>query len=119
MARDPKPLSVFVARLGEAKRPKYNSAYKLAADAEELSRLARTLDRISERACNVNLDDANQAKEDNRRMRARKRILEIAEKYGFDAVHFQTDPRGLPVYLGYKPYMTENNYNTHGIAVPL
>lgn len=119
MARDPKPLSVFVARLAEAKRPEYNSAYKLAADAEEFSRLARVLDRISERACNVNLSDAEQEIEDRRRDRARKRILELAAKYSFDAVHFQTDCRGLPVYLGYKPYMTENNYNTHGLAVPL
>lgn len=128
--RDPKPFSVFIAQLAEAKRPEYNGPRDLASDAEELCSIARRLHAIHVRQCNgyqrfsvvagYNVsDDAAEKRDERAEHRFVIRARSLALKCGFDAVYVQRDPRGWPLYLGFAAYMKDNNYSTTGIGVPL
>lgn len=129
----PAPFTIFVARLAAAKRPEFSGPSDIAADAEEFRSLARRLDLLSTRECNgyawgdrregyayptEESAQAQQKRDQKNALRAANRAIELAAKYGF-TVHFQSDARGLPLYLGYEGHMTDRNYSTTGIGVPL
>ena len=112
--------------------------FQVAKDAERLRTIARAVSKINVSQCNgypvydgrfrdhrdvsgyLTQEMADQVAERDEQREAAL-VLEartIAAKYGF-VVHVQGDPRGWPLYLGYAPHMTENNYSTHGIGVPI
>jgi len=71
-----------------------DNAKQLLAVMGEVSRLARAVHKIDEKACNMDLSK----RDDSRRDNALLRIGELARPYGWVLFH-QSDPRGLPVYL--------------------
>ena len=85
-----------------------------SVDALTLQKVARTLHRLSETACNRELT----TREAKRFEGAELEAVTLAEKAG-RSIYLQGDPRGWPIYIAKIPgrRLTDSNYNTESIAV--
>lgn len=81
-------------------------AYRLG----ELNKIARTVRKINENACNYEISKAQETRRDNLEAKA----SEIAKEFKLK-VYCQRDPRGCSLYL-VDNSLSENNYSD-GIAL--
>lgn len=90
------------------------SPWKVPALVADLSTAARARQNFHESECNGTTTPGQL----QRAQRARDRAINAAAEFGL-AVFFQTDPRGMPMYL-LPPTVKEprSTYITDGIAVP-
>lgn len=65
-----------------------------AQDAAELCRLATSLNRLNELACNFGLTE----RQERRKQNLQTRIMTVLEGAGLVLNHFNSDPRGYAVY---------------------
>lgn len=80
---------------------------------KRLETIAQALHTSYENACNGDLTQRQITREKNLENEA----TQIADLMGLK-VYFQTDPRGLPVYLVDKDNLTPaNNYSTSGVCI--
>src|SRR5258708_16930748 len=77
-----------------------------AQDAAELCRLANSLNRLNEIACNSGLTERQQRRKQN----LQTWIKAALERAGLVLNHFTSDPRGYPVYLD----LPDGSYNSFG-----
>jgi hypothetical protein len=80
-----------------------------AQDAAELCRLANSLNRLNEIACNSGLTERQERYKQN----LRTRIKAVLERAGLVLNHFNNDPRGYAVYLD----LPDGSYNGFGRRV--
>jgi hypothetical protein len=89
-------LSAYIASIaGEA-----------AQDAAELCRLANSLSRLNEIACNSGLTE----RQERRKQNLQTRIKTVLERAGSVLNHFKSDPRGYAVYVD----QPDGTYNSFG-----
>jgi hypothetical protein len=69
-----------------------------AQDAAERCRIANSLSRLNEIACNSGLTE----RQERRKRNLQTRIKALLERAGLVLNHFESDPRGYAVYLGLK-----------------
>ena len=74
--------------------------------ATELCRLANSLNRLNEIACNFGLTE----RQERRKQNLQTRIKAVLERAGLVLNHFETDPRGYAVYLD----LPDGSYNSFG-----
>ena len=77
-----------------------------AQDAADLCRLANSLNRLNEIACNCGLTE----RQERRRQNLQTRINAVLEQAGLVLNHFNSDPRGYAVYLD----LPDGSYNSFG-----
>jgi hypothetical protein len=106
-------LSAYIASIG--KRTPRDSAQ----DAAELCRLATSLNRLNEIACNSGLTERQERRKQNPSSRGvckykprtpQTRIKAVLERAGLVLNHFNSDPRGYAVYLD----LPDGSYNSFG-----
>ncbi len=93
-------LSAYIASIG-TRMPR-----DAAHDARELCRLATSLNRLNEIACNSGLTERQQRRKQN----LQTRIKSLLERTGLVLNHFESDPRGYAVYLD----LPDGSYNSFG-----
>jgi hypothetical protein len=82
-------LSAYIASIGK------RTPRDAAQDAAELCRLASSLNRLNEIACNLGLTE----RQERRKKNLQTRIKAVLERAGLVLYHFNNDPRGYAVYL--------------------
>ncbi len=82
-------LSAYIASIGK------RAPRAAAQDAAELCRLAISLNRLNEIACNSGLTE----RQERRKQNLQTRIKAALERTGLVLNHFNSDPRGYAVYL--------------------
>ena len=75
-------------------------------DAADLCRLANSLNRLNEIACNSGLTE----RQERRMQSLQTRIKTVLERAGLVLNHFNNDPRGYAVYLD----LPDGSYNSFG-----
>jgi hypothetical protein len=90
-------LSAYIASVGK-RMPR-----DAAQDAAELCRLANSLSRLNEIACNSGLTE----RQEQRKQNLQTRIKSLLERTGLILNHFESDPRGYAVYLD----LPDGSYN--------
>ena len=93
-------LSAYIAFIGK------HTPREAAQDAAELCRLATSLNRLNEIACNCGLTE----RQEQRKRNLQTRIKAVVEHAGLVLNHFNSDPRGYAVYLD----LPDGSYNTFG-----
>jgi len=93
-------LSAYIASIGK-RMPR-----GAAQDAAELCRLANSLNRLNEIACNSGLTE----RQERRKQNLQTRIKAVLEQTGLVLNHFNNDPRGYAVYLD----LPDGYYNSFG-----
>jgi hypothetical protein len=93
-------LSAYIASIGK-RMPR-----GAAQDAAELCRLANSLNRLNEIACNSGLTE----RQERRKQNLQTRIKAVLEQTGLVLNHFNSDPRGYAVYLD----LPDSSYNSFG-----
>ncbi len=93
-------LSAYIASIGK------RTPREAAQDAAELSRLATSLNRLNEIACNFGLTK----RQERRKQNLQTRIKAVLEGAGLVLNHFNSDPRGYAVYLD----LPDGSYNSFG-----
>ena len=78
----------------EIKKETFQLLKQFVKDLPELQKIAKSLHKLDEMACNYRLTERQEKKQDELIERAR----EIAKKYGFDVYH-DGDPRACTLYL--------------------
>ena len=76
-----------------------------AQDAAEVCRLANSLNRLNEIACNDGLTERQERRKQNLQTR-----IKALERVGLILNHFNSDPRGYAVYLD----LPDGSYNSFG-----
>src|SRR5690242_18990260 len=97
-------LSAYIASIGK------RTPRDAAQDAAELCRLATSLNRSNEIACNSGLTE----RQERRKQNLQTRIKAMLEQAGLDLNHFNSDPRGYAVYLD----LPDGSYNSGRIEKP-
>ncbi len=82
-------LSAYIASIGK------RTPREAADDAAEVCRLANSLSRLNEIACNCGLTE----RQERRKQILQTRIKTVLERAGLVLNHFESDPRGYAVYL--------------------
>ena len=82
-------VSAYIASIGK------RTPRDAAQDAAELCRLANSLNRLNEIACNFGLTE----RQEQRKQNLQTRIEAVLERAGLVLNHFNNDPRGFAVYL--------------------
>ena len=93
-------MSAYIASIGK------RTPREAAQDAAELSRLATSLSRLNEIACNSGLPE----RQERRKQNLQSRIEAVLERSGLVLNHFSNDPRGYAVYLD----LPDGSYNSFG-----
>src|SRR5438046_3096473 len=93
-------LSAYIASIGK------RTPRDAAQDAAELCRLATSLNRLNEIACNSGLTE----RQERRKQNLQTRIKAVLEGAGLVLNHFNDDPRGYAVYLD----LPDGTYNSFG-----
>ena len=93
-------LSAYIASIGK------RTPTEGAQDAAELCRLANSLNRLNEIACNSGLTERQERRKEN----LQTRIKAVLESTGLVLNHFNSDPRGYTVYLD----LPDGSYNSFG-----
>ena len=93
-------LSAYIVSIGK-RRPR-----DAAQGAAELCRLATSLGRLNEIACNSGLTE----RQERRKQSLQNRIKAVLESTGSVLNHFNNDPRGYAVYLD----LPDGSYNIFG-----
>ncbi len=93
-------LSAYVASIGK------RTPRDAAQDAAELCRLANSLNRLNEVACNSGLTE----RQERRKQNLQTRIKAVLEQAGLVLNHFNNDPRGYTVYLD----LPDGSHNSFG-----
>ena len=93
-------LSAYIASIGK------RTPREAAQDAAELCRLANSLNRLNEIACNFGLTE----RQERRKQDLQTRIKTALERAGLVLNHFNSDPRGYAVYLD----LPDGSYNSFG-----
>lgn len=93
-------LSAYIASIGK------RAPWQAAQDAAELCRLANSLNRLNEIACNTCLTE----RQGRRKQNLQTRIKTLLERAGLILNHFNSDPRGYAVYLD----LPDGSYNSFG-----
>ena len=93
-------LSAYIASIGK------RTPREAAQDATELFRLANSLNRLNEIACNSGLTE----RQERRKQNLQTRIKAALERAGLALNHFNSDPRGYAVYLD----LLDGSYNSFG-----
>jgi len=81
-------LSAYIVSIGK------RTPRDAAQDAAELCRLANSLNRLNEIACNFGLTE----RQERRKQNLQTRIKAVLEQAGLVLNHFNSDPRGYAVY---------------------
>jgi hypothetical protein len=93
-------LSAYIVSIGK------RTPRDAAQDAAELCRLANSLNRLNEIACNFGLTE----RQERRKQNLQTRIKTVLEGAGLVLNHFNSDPRGYAVYLD----LPDGSYNSFG-----
>jgi len=93
-------LSAYTASIGK------RTPREAAQDAAELCKLANSLNRLNEIACNCGLTE----RQERRKQNLQTRIRAVLEQAGLVLNHFNSDPRGYVVYLD----LPDGSYNSFG-----
>src|SRR6201988_3984165 len=93
-------LSGYIASIGK------RAPRDAARDAAELCRLANSLNRLNEIACNSGLTE----RQERRKQNLQTRIKAVLESAGLVLNYFNSDPRGYAVYLD----LPDGSYNSFG-----
>jgi hypothetical protein len=93
-------LSAYIASLG--KRTPLQSAH----DAAELCKLANSLNRLNEVACNCGLSE----RQEKRKQNLQRQVKAVLGRAGLVLNHFENDPRGFAVYVD----LPDGSYNSFG-----
>ncbi|HXX17519.1 MAG TPA: hypothetical protein VEJ47_21655 [Candidatus Eremiobacteraceae bacterium] len=93
-------LSAYIASIGK------RAPRDAAQDAAELCRLATSLGRLNEIACNSGLTE----QQERRKQNLQTRIKAVLDSAGLVLNHFSSDPRGYAVYLD----LPDGSYNSFG-----
>jgi hypothetical protein len=93
-------LSAYIGSVGK------RTPREAAQDATELCRLATSLNRLNEIACNSGLTE----QQERRKQDLQTRIKALLEQTGLVLNHFESDPRGYAVYLD----LPDGSYNSFG-----
>lgn len=93
-------LSAYIASVGK------RTPREAAQDAAELCRLATSMGRLNELACNTGLTE----QQERRKQNLQTRINAVLERTGLVLNHFNSDPRGYAVYLD----LPDGSYNSFG-----
>jgi hypothetical protein len=93
-------LSAYIACIGK------RSPHEAAKDATELYRLANSLNRLKEIACNCGLSE----RQKGRKQKLQERIKTVLNRAGLTLNHFESDPRGYAVYID----LPDGSYNSFG-----
>ena len=93
-------LSAYIASVGK------RTPHAAAQDAAELCRLANSLNRLNEIACNFGLTE----RQERRNQNLQTRIKAVLERAGLVLNHFNNDPRGYAVFLD----LPDGSYNSFG-----
>ena len=93
-------MSAYIASIGK------RTPRDAAQDAAELCRLANSLDRLNEIACNSGLTE----RQERRKQNLQTRIKTVLKRAGLVLNHFNNDPRGYAVYLD----LPDGSYNSFG-----
>jgi hypothetical protein len=93
-------LSAYIVSVGKL------TPREAAQDAVELCRLANSLSRLNEIACNNGLTE----RQERRKQNLQTRINAALEGTGLVLNHFESDPRGYAVYLD----LPDGSYNSFG-----
>jgi hypothetical protein len=93
-------LSAYIASIGK------RTPREAAQDATELRKLANSLCRLNEIACNSGLTKRQEWRKQN----LQTRIKAVLESAGLVLNHFNNDPRGYAVYLD----LPDGSYNSFG-----
>jgi hypothetical protein len=93
-------LSAYIASVGK------HTPREAAQDATELCRLATSLNRLNEIACNSGLTERLERRKQN----LQTRIKALLEQTGLVLNHFESDPRGYAVYLD----LPDGSHNSFG-----
>jgi hypothetical protein len=99
-------LSAYIASIGK------RSPRDAAQDAAELCRLATSLNRLNEIACNSGLAE----RQERRKQNLQTRIKAALERAGLVLNHFNSDPRGYAVYLDL-PDGWQNGFSAKRLAI--
>jgi hypothetical protein len=93
-------LSAYIVSIGK------RTPRDAAQDAAELCRLATSLNRLNEIACNSGLTE----RQERRKQNLQTQIKAVLERAGLVLNHFNSDPRGYAVYLD----LPDGSYNSFG-----
>lgn len=93
-------LSAYIASIGK------RTLREAAQDAAEVCRLATSLSRLNEIACNSGLTERRERRKQN----LQTRIKAVLEGAGLVFNHFNSDPRGYAMYLD----LPDGSYNSFG-----
>jgi hypothetical protein len=93
-------LSAYIVSVGK------RAPREAAQDAADLCRLANSLNRLNEIACNSGLTE----RQERRMQSLQTRIKTVLERAGLVLNHFNNDPRGYAVYLD----LPDGSYNSFG-----
>ena len=93
-------LSAYIASIGK------RTPHEAAHDATELCRLANSLSRLNELACNSGFSE----RQERRKQQLQKRIKTVLVGAGLILNHFESDPRGFAVYID----LPDGSYNSFG-----
>ena len=93
-------LSAYIASVGK------RTPREAAQDATELCRLATSLNRLNEIACNFGLTE----RQERRKQNLQTWIKALLEQTGLVLNHFNNDPRGYAIYLD----LPDGSYNSFG-----
>jgi hypothetical protein len=93
-------LSAYIASIGK------RAPCEAAHDATEPCRLANSLNRLNELACNSGLSE----RQERRKQKLQERIKTVLDRAGLSLNHFESDPRGYAVYID----LPDGSYNSFG-----
>ena len=93
-------LSAYIASIGK------RTPRQAAHDATELCRLANSLHRLNEIACNSGVT----LRQERRIHKLREETKSVLDNCGSTLNHFESDPRGHAVYID----LPDGSYNTFG-----
>ena len=93
-------LSAYIVSIGK------RTPRDAAQDTAELCRLASSLNRLNEIACNDGLTE----RQERRKQNLQTRIKTVLERAGLVLNHFNSDPRGHAVYVD----LPDGSYNSFG-----
>ena len=93
-------LAAYIALIGK------RTPSQAAEDAAELCRLADSLNRLNETACNSGLS----TQQETRQQKLQERVKAVLEIAGLPLNHFEGDPRGFAVYID----LPDGHYNSFG-----
>src|SRR5437870_2457438 len=93
-------LSAYIASIGK------RTPHEAAHDAADLCRLANSLNRLNEIACNCGLSE----RQEQRQQQLQERIKAVLDRAGLILNHFESDPRGYAVYID----LPDGSYNSFG-----